>query len=86
MISRNPQAPIFKGSSERPSLDDGFGPEFRANLVGCAFRLHRFARGGIKLFESDERFLSSRLSQTKDKLALLPKSVRKKPKVVRDDF
>ena len=40
MISRNPQAPVFKESSERPSLDDGFGPEFSANLVGCAFRSH----------------------------------------------
>lgn len=41
---------------------------------------------GVKLFDADETALSKHLSQTKDKLALLPKSVRKKSKAVRDDF
>ena len=52
--------------------------------IGAVFEVAAIV--GVKLFESDERFLSSRLSQTRDKLALLPKSVRKKPNVVRDDF
>jgi hypothetical protein len=41
---------------------------------------------GIKLFDLDERGLSSLIRQTEEKLALLPKSVRKKAKVVNDDF
>ncbi len=41
---------------------------------------------GVKLFDADETTLSKHLSQTKEKLALLPKSVRKKSKPVRDDF
>lgn len=41
---------------------------------------------GVKLFEADEKALSRHLRQTEDKLALLPKSVRKKSKAVRDDF
>ena len=40
IISRNPLDCVFEGLSERSSLDDCFGTEFRANLVGCAFRLH----------------------------------------------
>jgi transcriptional regulator with XRE-family HTH domain len=41
---------------------------------------------GVKLFDVDESTLTKYLRQTKEKLALLPKSVRKKPKAVRDDF
>jgi len=41
---------------------------------------------GVKLFDSDEGTLAKYLRQTEDKLALLPKSVRKKTNAVRDDF
>ena len=41
---------------------------------------------GVKLFDADKSTLTRYLRQTKEKLALLPKSVRKKQKVVRDDF
>lgn len=41
---------------------------------------------GVKLFDADGGALSKHLHQTREKLALLPKSVRKKPKKVRDDF
>ncbi|WP_413909823.1 helix-turn-helix transcriptional regulator [Desulfobacula sp.] len=41
---------------------------------------------GIKLFEADESALTKYLSQTREKLALLPKSVRKNSKTVYDDF
>ena len=41
---------------------------------------------GVKLFDVDESTLTNYLRQTKEKLALLPKSVRKKPKAVHDDF
>ncbi|MCJ8498938.1 helix-turn-helix transcriptional regulator [Desulfatitalea alkaliphila] len=41
---------------------------------------------GVKLFDADEGALTKHLHQTTEKLSLLPKSVRKKSKAVRDDF
>lgn len=41
---------------------------------------------GVKLFDADETTLSRHLSQTRDKLALLPKSIHRKSRVVHDDF
>jgi transcriptional regulator with XRE-family HTH domain len=41
---------------------------------------------GVKLFDPDESTLTKYLHQTREKLMLLPKSVRKKIKEVRDDF
>jgi transcriptional regulator with XRE-family HTH domain len=41
---------------------------------------------GVKLFDADESSLTKHLGQTREKLVLLPKSVRKKSKAVRDDF
>ena len=41
---------------------------------------------GVKLFEADETTLTKHIHQTEEKLALLPKSVRKTAKVVDDDF
>lgn len=52
--------------------------------IGAMFEVATIV--GVKLFDADETTLSKHLSQTKDKLALLPKSVRRKSKPVRDDF
>lgn len=52
--------------------------------IGAVFEVATIV--GIELFDADATTLSTHLSQTKDKLALLPKSVRRKTKVVRDDF
>ena len=52
--------------------------------IGAVFEVAAIV--GVQLFEADERALSQHLSQTRDKLALLPKSVRRKARVVRDDF
>jgi len=41
---------------------------------------------GIKLFDADESRMTRCLRQINEKLTLLPKSVRKKSKVVHDDF
>ncbi len=41
---------------------------------------------GIKLFDADATALTRQIRQTDEKLALLPKSVRRKAKVVDDDF
>jgi transcriptional regulator with XRE-family HTH domain len=41
---------------------------------------------GVKLFDAEATTLTKHIRQTEDKLALLPKSVRKKAKVADDDF
>ncbi|PPD32290.1 MAG: transcriptional regulator [Methylomonas sp.] len=41
---------------------------------------------GVKLFDTEAATLTQHIRQTEDKLALLPKSVRKQVKVVDDDF
>ena len=52
--------------------------------IGAVFEVATIV--GVKLFDTDESALTKYLRQTKEKLALLPKSVRKKSKAVRDDF
>ncbi len=52
--------------------------------IGAAFETAAIV--GVKLFDSDKTNLSTHLRHTEDKLALLPKSVRKMKKAVDDDF
>jgi transcriptional regulator with XRE-family HTH domain len=52
--------------------------------IGAVFEVATVV--GVQLFEADESTLSKHLSRTMEKLALLPKSVRKKSRVVHDDF
>ncbi len=52
--------------------------------IGAAFEVATIV--GIKLFDADEARLTTYLGQTRDKLALLPMSVRRKTRVVLDDF
>lgn len=52
--------------------------------IGAVFEVATILE--LKLFDADESTLSQQLSQTKEKLALLPKSIRKKSRVVHDDF
>ncbi|MDA9762154.1 helix-turn-helix domain-containing protein [Desulfobacterales bacterium] len=52
--------------------------------IGAVFEVATIV--GVKLFDADESTLTKYLRQTKEKLALLPKSVRNKFKAVRDDF
>jgi transcriptional regulator with XRE-family HTH domain len=52
--------------------------------IGVVFEVATIV--SVKLFDADESALTKYLSQTKEKLSLLPKSVRKKSKAVRDDF
>lgn len=52
--------------------------------IGAVFEVAAIV--GVKLFDADENALVKHLSQTREKLSLLPKSVRKKKKDVRDDF
>jgi hypothetical protein len=41
---------------------------------------------GVKLFDADATTLTRHIRHTEDKLALLPKSIRKRTKDVDDDF
>ncbi len=41
---------------------------------------------GVKLFDADETTLTQHIRHTEEKLALLPKSVRKTSKAADDDF
>ena len=52
--------------------------------IGAVFEVAAIV--GVKLFDPEESTLTKYLRQTKGKLALLPKSIRKKFKVVHDDF
>ena len=52
--------------------------------IGAVFEVATIV--GVKLFDADESTLTNYLRQTKEKLVLLPKSVRNKSKAVRDDF
>ena len=52
--------------------------------IGAMFEVATIV--GVKLFDADETTLSKHIRQTEDKLALLPKSVRKTTKAVDDDF
>ena len=52
--------------------------------IGAVFEVATIV--GVKLFDADSTTLTRHLRQTTEKLTLLPKSVRKKTKAVRDDF
>lgn len=52
--------------------------------IGAVFEVAAIV--GVRLFDADESALAGHLNQIRDKLALLPKSVRKKRKTARDDF
>lgn len=52
--------------------------------IGAAFEAATIV--GVPLFEADTNTISRQLRETQEKLALLPKSVRKSEKVADDDF
>jgi len=52
--------------------------------IGVVFELAALV--GVKLFDADTPSLAGHIKQTEDKLALLPKAVRKPTKAVDDEF
>ncbi|MBL4836862.1 MAG: helix-turn-helix domain-containing protein [Kordiimonadaceae bacterium] len=52
--------------------------------IGAVFEVAHIV--GIPLFDAEPSRLSSHIKQVEDKLTLLPKSIRKKAKVISDDF
>lgn len=60
---------------EKGDLKTGLGAVFEVAVIV-----------GVRLFDMDEAGLRARVQHTQDKLTLLPKSVRKKARVIADDF
>lgn len=52
--------------------------------IGLVFEVATIV--GVKLFDADSRFLSAQIERADDKIALLPKAVRKSQRSVDDDF
>ncbi|MBL4680603.1 MAG: helix-turn-helix transcriptional regulator [Pseudomonadales bacterium] len=52
--------------------------------IGAVFEVAAILN--IKLFDADKRSLSTHIRQNEDKLSLMPKSIRKKTRVIKDDF
>ncbi len=52
--------------------------------IGAMFEVASIV--GVKLFDADDSTLTRHIRQTEDKLALLPKSIRKSTRSVDDDF
>jgi transcriptional regulator with XRE-family HTH domain len=69
-ISRGLLQRIEKGESE--------------STIGVVFEVATIV--GVNLFEADQSTLTKHIHQTEEKLALLPKAVRKKKREVDDDF
>lgn len=52
--------------------------------IGAVFEVAAIL--GLKLFDAEETSLSKHIIRNEDKLVLMPKSIRKKTKVINDDF
>ena len=52
--------------------------------IGAVFEVATIV--GVKLFDADEAALAGHARHTEQRLALLPKSVRRPPRTVADDF
>ena len=52
--------------------------------IGAVFEVATIV--DVKLFDADETLLARHIRQTENHLALLPKSVRRSPRTVDDDF
>lgn len=52
--------------------------------IGAVFEVAAIL--GIKLFDTNETSLAKNIRQNEDKLTLMPKSIRKKKRVINDDF
>ena len=86
--ARNERKFTVQELAERAGISRGLLQRIeKGNLkceIGAVFEVATII--GIKLFDADESTLTKYLRQTNEKLSLLPKSVRKKSKVVHDDF
>jgi len=86
--ARNERKLTAQELAERAGISRGMLQRIeKGNLkceIGAVFEVATIV--GVQLFDADEYALPKYLRQTREKLALLPKSVRKKSKPVNDDF
>ena len=77
-----------KNLSERAGISRATLQKIENGDMNCALGLYFevAALVGLNLFEQDNFPLSRQVEQTKDKVALLPKRIKSKTKVVDDDF
>ena len=77
-----------KNLAERAGISRATLQKIENGEMNCAIGLFFEAATlvGVNLFEHDKFPLSRQLEQTKDKVALLPKRIKSKTKVVHDDF
>ncbi len=55
-----------------------------SSAIGLVFEVATLV--GVNLFEQDKLPLSRHIEQTRDKIAVLPKRIKVKTKIVHDDF
>ncbi len=77
-----------KNLAERAGISRATLQKIENGEMNCAIGLYFevAALVGLILFEDDKFPLSRQIEQTKDKLALLPKRIQTRTKVVDDDF
>lgn len=74
--------------SERVGISRGLLQRIEKGDLKCEIGVvfEAAALVGLPLFDADSATLSRRLSHNREKLALMPKSIRRKPTKVHDDF
>ncbi len=77
-----------KNLAERAGISRATLQKIESGEMSCSIGLvfEVAALAAVNLFEQDKLPLSRHLEQTRDKIALLPKRIQAKTKVVHDDF
>lgn len=77
-----------KNLAERVGISRATLQKIENGEMSCAIGLFFEAATlvGVNLFEHDNFPLAQQIEQTRDKVALLPKRIKSKTKVVHDDF
>jgi transcriptional regulator with XRE-family HTH domain len=87
-IARKERKMTTQDLSDRAGISRGLLQRIeRGNLqcqIGAVFEVATLV--GLKLFDADEPTLIARIRQADDKIALLPRHVHPRKKVVDDDF
>jgi len=77
-----------KNLAERAGISRATLQKIESGVMSCSIGLvfEVATLVGVNLFEKDKAPLSKHLEQIRDKIALLPKRIKAKTKVVYDDF
>ncbi len=87
-LSRKQRKWSEKNLAERAGISRATLQKIESGDMSCAIGLifEVATLVGINLFEQDKLPLSRNIEQTRDKIALLPKRIKRKTKAVHDDF